>query len=353
MQSSEHPDVIVVGAGIIGLMSAWELSNAGYSVTLIDKGQPGREASWAGGGILSPLGPWHYPEAVQKMCHESQALYPRLCEELRELTGIDPEWVQSGMLVLGDSQELADAEDWCATNQQPCLRMDQAAIKSDIPSLQTELQAVLMPEIAQVRNPRLLRALVTALEQSGVKLIANEQVRAIETEEGAVTGVRTTSEFIQCKCVVNSAGSWSPELIPRGYERPSVYPVKGQMLLFKAEPSLLNHIVLKGEQYLIPRNDGAILAGSSHEDDGYNKSPTVEVKAVIREFAEQLLPALADLPVAAHWTGLRPATSDSMPIIGAHGQISGLYMNTGHYRNGLTLAPASARQLLAEIQLNP
>lgn len=355
---SERParaDIIIVGAGIIGMLSAWELLKRGREqgkpphILLIDKGEPGREASWAGGGILSPLRPWHYPPEVQKLCIESQAMYPALCDELREISGVDPELIASGLLILSGQQELARGIEWAGMHDCEYRHLTPAEIHQRFPGLATEEQGLWLAAVAQVRNPRLLRALQLALKAQAVDILAGNAVRGLLLEQGRVIGVESASGPIAAETVVLACGAWTPELLPRGSWRPEIKPIKGQMLLYRAAPDLLTTMVLRGDQYLIPRQDGCIVAGSSMEDDGYNKSPTVEVKQEIRAFAESLLSPLADCPIEAHWTGLRPASPDGIPVTGPHPELDGVWLNAGHYRNGLTMAPASARALARQL----
>lgn len=341
-------DVIIVGAGVIGLMTAWELQKAGKSVVILDRVKAGREASWAGGGILSRLSPWHYPDTLEPLVSESQALYPELCEELHAISDIDPEWIRSGLLCISDDDDLEKGMQWARRKHANFAYVPLDEMPERFPQLSVNQSALLLNDVAQLRNPRFLRALLRALEVKGVNLIENNPVRKLIIEDGVVKGVQANSPLYAGQIVL-ACGAWTAELIPRDFQRPGITPIKGQMLLYKSVPGLLSQIVLKSDRYLIPRRDGRILAGSSMEEDGYNKSPTIDIKQEIRAFAEDLLPALADIGLEAHWTGLRPAISDNEPVIGPHPQISGLWLNAGHFRYGLTMAPASAKKLSTQM----
>ncbi len=343
--NSAVSDVIVVGAGIIGLMTAWELQKVGKSVTILDKGKAGREASWAGGGILSQLTPWHYSKALQQLVRESQSIYPTFCEELQEISGIDPEWSQSGLLCLADQAEIEMGRAWAMQNDADHEVITTSELPERFPQLKVNQAALLLREVAQVRNPRLLNALLKSLESRGVKVIQGEPVRKLLIENSRAIGVQTLNRAFIANDVVLACGAWTPELIPKTIKRPDIRPVKGQMLLYKATLGLLETMVLKDDRYLIPRRDGRILAGSSMEEDGFNKSPTIDIKNEIRAFAETLLPELSDCEIESHWTGLRPAKSDNEPVIGRHEEIDHLWINAGHFRYGLTMAPASAIRL--------
>lgn len=343
--SDSQTDVIVVGAGIIGLMTAWALHRAGKSVIVLDKGEVGREASWAGGGILSQLGPWRYPDDLQALAAESQAMYPALCAQLHELSGIDPEFRQSGLLCLPDEAEYAQAVAWAGEHSARYELLSVDDVQARYPQLDVAQPGLLLPAVAQIRNPRLLQALTKTLLNAGVEIRGRQPVRRLDIDHARVLGVHTTQGRLQADQVLLACGAWTPELIPRQYQRPDIQPIKGQMLLYQALPGLLDQIVLKGDRYLIPRKDGQILAGSSMEEDGFNKSPTIDVKQELRSFAESLLPELAQCEISAHWTGLRPASPDGRPTIGRHPELEGLWINAGHFRYGLTMAPATARAL--------
>lgn len=342
------PDAVVVGGGIIGLTSAWALHRAGLRVQLLERGSTGREASWAGGGILSPLNPWRFPAPVNRLARLSQALFPDFVRELVELTGIDPEWLPSGLLAWPD-EDVDTCRTWAEAMGVPLELWRAADVAVREPALRWPgAHAIRLPKVAQIRNPRLLKALRQALEREGVVIHEQEPATAILVEDGRVQGVRTSAADYHTSTIVAAAGAWTaPLLAPHG-TAPPVRPVRGQMLLFRAEPDQLGHIALFGDHYLIPRRDGHILAGSTVEEAGFDSATTPEARRWLAEHACARMPALRDAPVAAHWSGLRPGNPRETPFIGAHPEIAGLYVSSGHYRNGLVLAPGSA-QLLRQI----
>lgn len=323
---------LVIGGGVIGLSSALALRAAGYAVTLVERGELAREASWAGGGILSPLYPWRAPVAVWRLAAESIALYPALCAELAADTGIDPEWTASGMQVL-DQGECTAAAAWCARHR---LTIEQAG------------PGFLLPWVAQLRNPRLCRALAAQATRRGVRLLTQQgRVRLLGEGDRAVALV--AGETLRADLLVAAVGAWSAELLSVGGWSPAITPVRGQMLLLQAPPGALSQILLSGERYLIPRRDGRVLVGSTVEHSGFDCAITPEARSSLLAFAIQLAPQLSEARVAAQWAGLRPGTSDGVPLIQRHPEFQNLYINAGHHRNGLTLAPASAQQLLRVI----
>lgn len=338
---------LVVGAGIIGLLLAHELSNRGLRVCLIERGDRPMAASWAAGGILSPLQPWNEPEPILQMAKRSQALYPGLIERLLQSTGVDAEYQSSGLLLL-EPFDQKSIEDWARRFGSAQEWLDARRWQELEPRLyKQDSKALLLPGIAQVRNPRLLKALRLALEARGVAMVSDNSVE-ICVQSGRCTGVRCDGEFMAAGQVVVAAGAWSSQILVDHGSVLAVEPVRGQMLAFQADPGLLGHIVLREGQYLIPRRDGLILAGSTLETVGFDAGITAAAAKNLHKMAAGLLPALGDMKPDYHWSGLRPATADGLPVIGAHPGIAGLFLNYGHYRNGILLAPAAA-ELLADI----
>lgn len=342
----KQTDVIIIGGGISGLLSARELAKGGARVAVFDRQAMGRESSWAGGGILSPLCPWKSPEPITTLCGWSQAVYPVLAEELKESAGIDPEWLPSGLLY-SDCDEPEQARIWAQAHAVRCDFLSTAELERLEPELRVVPSSpILLPEIAQVRNPRLLRALKNDLKQRGVELLERCPVDIVGVEKGRIYGVACGAETYAAEAYVLAAGAWSGLLSQRfGLANMPIFPVKGEMLIFAAPPGLLKHIVLSKGRYLIPRKDGKILAGSTVENAQFNKSSTEAARKTLQDFAHELLPPLRRYPIEKHWAGLRPGSPDGIPVIGPHPEIANLFFNCGHFRNGFVMAPASARLL--------
>jgi glycine oxidase len=348
-QKQRQADCLVVGGGLIGMMTAHFLNEEGMSVCLLERGETCRESSWAGGGIVSPLVPWQYPEAVSALVRWSQRYYPGLAGLLQSETGIDIEWTQSGLLLLDVAME-PSILDWA--RQQGCSleAVDPARLTSLEPAVGlTAGESLLLPGVAQVRNPRLGAAMHRLLSERGVEIREHAEVTGFVTRDDRVRGVTTPQGEFLAERVVVAGGAWSGPLLARLDVRLPVKPVRGQMIQFRTTPGLLRHIVLYRDHYLIPRRDGLLLAGSTLEDVGYDKSTTASAREELTARATELVPALGDFEVVRHWAGLRPGVSDGVPFIGPHRGCEGLYINAGHYRNGVVMAPASARLLADQL----
>jgi glycine oxidase len=359
-------DIIVIGGGIAGLTVAHELLRLGATVTILERQRCAREASWAGGGILSPLLPWNYSCPVTRLTQLSNALFPEFIEALRDDTGIDPEYQPSGMLVLGgdagepdseghgralrEARELK-AEAWCGRHD---FRLSKVRSHDIVPLLAGNEAALWLPDICQVRNPRLLQALMKAVAQSGGIINEHAEITGLHIEHGRVQSVSTSrGEKYTAPNYVVAAGAWSRQLLQEHALKLNIWPVRGQILLFQAQPGLLPAIVLQEQDnfYLIPRRDGHILAGSTLEEIGFDRRATAQAAKLLLAKAHALLPALTEAALSGHWAGLRPGSPDNIPVIGAHPDIPNLYLNSGHYRYGITMAPASAL-LISNMILN-
>jgi len=342
-------DFTIIGGGISGLLTALELSRAGAAVTILEKNHIGRESSWAGGGILLPLYPWRQDPAITTLVAQSLQLYPAMTEQLLETTGIDPELIVSGLLIT-QNPDYDAAVDWCQDNHFPCQNPGPAMLE---PFNCNFLQHLWLPGICHIRNPRLLKALKQELLTRQVHFLEECNINGLEQHHDRVQSLLTSYGKLPVQQLILAAGAWSAQLwesllLQTGGPRPDIFPVKGQMLLFAGRPGMLQHMILDNDQYLIPRKDGRILAGSSVEHSGFDKQTSTEARKRLQDFATQLFPALADCPMIDHWAGLRPGTRHGIPYIDRHPLMENLSINAGHFRNGLAMGPASA-QLLVDL----
>ncbi|MEB4592559.1 glycine oxidase ThiO [Candidatus Thiothrix sp. Deng01] len=343
-------DAIIVGGGLLGMLTARSLHKAGLKVMIIDQGELGSESTWAGGGIVSPLYPWRYPAAVSQLARYSQQHYPTLCATLREETGVDPQWIRSGLLFAED-EEYPAAQEWAQTWGYGLQHLTTAeALATCEPQLADSFRSGLFfPELGQVRNPRIAHALRTSLRLLPVTIAEHYPVTGLETANGRVTGVRLGDEVFHADNVILTTGAWTGLFPEMQALKVDVRPVLGQMILFRGPRGLLQRIVLSQGRYLIPRKDGRILCGSTVEMRGFDKHTTAAAHAELKAAAYAIMPALRDLPIPNHWSGLRPGSPNGVPYIDEHPDIAGLYVNAGHYRNGVVLGLASVQLLVDRI----
>lgn len=344
------PECIVIGGGVIGMMTARALHLAGIEVLLLERGPLGGESSWAGGGIISPLYPWRYPDSVNVLAQHSKTLYPGLVAQLRDESGVDAELIKSGLLVV-DQNEREQALNWSAQwseNVQTLTgRPELLAVE---PALAAAIeQALWLPEVMQVRNPSIIKSLRGSFERLGIAYREHAPVQNIAVLAGRVQGVYVDGEMLGADRVIVAGGAWSAGLIA-AVQQVDVEPVKGQMIMFKGEPEQVRRMVLSKGHYVIPRSDGRVLAGSTLEKTGFDKTTSDSALKVLRETAASLVPLLATLPVERQWAGLRPGTENGVPYVCAIDGAEGLYLHAGHYRNGIVLGPASV-QLMTELVL--
>ncbi|MDD2721023.1 MAG: glycine oxidase ThiO [Gallionella sp.] len=338
-------DFLIIGGGAVGLASALSLLEAGYDVTLAERGTVGQEASWAGGGIMSPLCSWDYSEAVTRLTQRSMGMLADTAAMLHATTGIDTEYTRSGMLLLPPLREEL-ATRWCAQHQ---VELHRVAAQDHLPGVSGN--ALLMPDIAQVRNPRLLAALRRRVEMLGGVILEHHEVQKFEITGQRVTALHTSGGKLSADAYVVAAGAWSKVLLGEQALQLDVRPIRGQILLFKFDTPPFSQIVLQGSLYFIPRRDGHMVVGSTLEDTGFDKSTTQQAFDDLLGRVRTLFP---DWPQPIrHWAGLRPSSKDNIPTIGRHPELANLYANCGHFRYGVTMSPACAELLVNEIEGNP
>lgn len=359
------PECVVIGGGVIGMLTARELHKSGVDVLLLEKGALGGESSWAGGGIISPLYPWQYQASVNVLAQRSKQLYVDLAAQLTDESGVDCELLTSGLLIansgiadqagadqFGTGPNVVDqAISW---SKEWDVNLNYIANRKQIEEIEPAIvegveQGLWMPDIMQIRNPKIVQALKGSFKNLGIEYCEHTQVLDICVESGRVTGVQSEQDFYSTEKVIVAGGAWSAGLV-KNIQKVNIEPVKGQMIMFKGEPGLINRIILSDGHYVIPRRDGRVLAGSTLEKSGFDKSTSDVALEELRNKAVKLVPALAGFSVERQWAGLRPGTESGIPYICASNEVDGLYIHAGHYRNGIVLGPASV-QLMVELVL--
>jgi glycine oxidase len=337
-------EITIIGAGIIGMLSARELLAQGYRVRIIERQALGQEASLAGGGIISPLYPWRYDDVITCLASWAQDTYPHLAQQLFEETGIDSEFSPCGMYLL-DSRESDQALAWAKRNHRAITMVSREQACHAEPALSADFeQALHLPYIGHIRNPRLLAALQQSLRNnSACEIVEYQPVVELQKRGARISVVVTDQQRFDVDTVLLTAGAWTGLLAESLGIKLPIEPIKGQMLVFEPRPKLLSSMVMHDGRYLIPRRDGRIIVGSTLEYTGFDQATSEQARGELLAAACRMLPALAEVPIAHHWAGLRPGSPLGVPFIGACPDLDNLFVNAGHFRNGLVLAPAAVR----------
>jgi glycine oxidase len=348
-------DVVIVGGGAIGLSVAYRLAREGVAATLIDRRGLGREASWAGAGLIPAYTERLRGHPALELRSWSAALYPVWADWLREETGLDVGFRRTGGVDVGWTEIEANdlrsmAGRWKAEGV-VYERLEPGDFARVEPALNPDLAvAYYLPDRAQVRNPWLLRALALAATRRGATLRPGQAALGFEARGDRVYSVQTTEGPIACGAVVVAAGAWSGSLLDGlGVHAPTP-PFKGEIVLLRGDRPLLRRIVEHGRHYLVPRDDGRVLVGATEEEVGFDTRST---PAGVRELLDEALricPPLGAAEVERTWAGLRPGSLDTRPYLGALPGFANVFAATGHKRAGLQLAPATA-EVVADLVL--
>lgn len=335
------PDVLIIGGGVIGLTTAYCLAREGVRVAVLDKSDFGQEASWAGAGIIPPGDRRLARTPFDQLRALSSHLLADLSEELRTTTGIDNGYSVTGGLVLIGEEGESNLEEWRPEGI-AVEELDGPMLHRFEPALAPELRgAFFLSKMAQVRNPRHLKALLAGCRGHGVELRPNSPAQGFERQGERITAVKIGDESLRAGRFVLTAGAWSDALLePVGW-KPGIHPVRGQIALLNTGEPLLHRILLYGKRYLVPRLDGRILIGSTEEHTGFDKHTTAEAVHDLLALAIRLVPGLAEAPLERCWAGLRPGSPDGLPFLGAVPGLDNLLVAAGHFRAGIQLSPAT------------
>ena len=349
--SPSSAEVVIIGGGVIGLSIARALAMRGVrDVTVVEKNEFAREASWAAGGILAPQVEADAENDFFRVACASRDMYRGFAKALRDESGINVELDLTGTIYVAFTAEeeagFRSRYDWQRSEGLEVEWLNHEQARTLEPCLSERVRCALrFPNDVQVENRRLSQALLRSNKKFGIQLIDRCAVKDVQVVAGRVRGVNTSQGFIGASSIVIAAGAWSSMIDPVRIIQ--VEPVRGQMLCFQAQPPIAHHVIYSSRGYLIPRADGRLLAGSTTEAVGFDKSVTDDGVSKITSMAREITPSVTNLPLLDSWAGLRPGAADDLPVLGMSVEIEGLVYATGHYRNGILLAPITG-QLIAE-----
>jgi glycine oxidase len=346
------PDVVVVGAGVIGLSIALRLSQRGAKVVVVDRGEPAREASWAAAGILSPQGEAEGPGPLLDLLRRSEAMFPEFLRELEALAGVHCPYDRRGSLHLARAEEevtrLEAQRAWQTAMGLAVEAWDARTLRAEEPALAHSFVAAnFFSHSGRVQPRPLCEALIAALEKAGVQ-IRRGAVQALERSGDRVVGLRIEDLLLPASRVVIAAGAWSSLIAGTGLSSGAIEPVRGQLMRLDAPSPKLRRVVFAEGGYALPFTAHSVLAGSTTERVGFDRHVSPAGLAEIRERFDRTCPG--GWTAKEWWSGLRPATRDGLPALGPT-PIAGLHLAVGHYRNGILLAPLTA-MLVAEALLS-
>lgn len=345
-----NPEILIIGGGVIGLSIARELHKSGVSsITVLEKGRCGEESSWAAAGMLGPQAEAHEGGAFFDMTVTSREMYPQFAAELLAETGVDIELDRQGTLYLAftddDVAEIKKRFEWQRKAGLPVEHLSADEARRAEPFISTDIRgALLFPNDWQVENRKLLAALKRYAEQNGIEIRENAAVEQLIVEDGHVSGARTATDTFFAGVTILATGAWTSLIKLGDADMPlKVEPVRGQIVAFQTAKRLFRHVIYSRRGYIVPRADGRILAGSTSENIGFEKAETETVASSLRQMAAEIAPNLSSLAITDHWSGLRPFAMDGLPVLGSFAGISGMTIATAHYRNGILLAPLTAK----------
>lgn len=351
-----NSDLLIIGGGVIGLSIARELNMCGVrKIAVVDRGLAGREASWAAAGMLAPQAEADQADEFFHFCSESRDSYPQLAEELRNETGIDIELDRSGTLHAAftdsDVSEIEKRFEWQKNAGLNVEKLSSEETLSTEPFLSPDvLESLFFPNDWHVENRKLIAALLEYSRLHGIDIIENASVQNLLVENSRIIGAETDSARLFAGSTILATGAWT-SLITIG-DSPlglAVKPVRGQMIGFDTGDRRLQKVVYSGRGYLVPKAAGRILAGATVEDVGFERGVTESGIRSLRQMALEIAPGLGKLEVKESWAGLRPFSPDGLPVVGAISGIENLTVATAHYRNGILLAPLTAKIVAAKI----
>ncbi|HEY8560302.1 MAG TPA: glycine oxidase ThiO [Pyrinomonadaceae bacterium] len=351
-------DVLIIGGGVIGLATARALYKKGVrGIRILERGRVGAEASYAAAGMLAPNAEAEKPDDFFRLCNESNKLYPEFAAELLDETNIDIELDRQGTLYVAlteeDSEEIGRRFEWQRRAGLAVEHLTARETRAAEPFLSPDArESLFFPEDRQVENRRLLAALEKSARINGIEIREQTAVTGLLTENGRIVGAQTETEKFLAAHTIAATGAWTSLLKADQLVMPRIVPVRGQMIAFYTAKRLFQKVIYSPRGYLVPRADGRILAGATVEDAGFDKSLTAAGIEFLHDSALEIAPSLVNLEIAEKWAGLRPLAADGLPVLGSFPHVENFYLATAHYRNGILLAPLTARILAEKISEN-
>lgn len=335
--------IVIIGGGVIGCSIAWRLAREGAAVTVLERGRVGKEASWASAGMIAPQAEAQAAGPFFQLCLRARDTFEAALEMLRADSDVDPEYDRAGILHLAlndqERDELQQLAEWQAAAGGTVEELTASAARELEPAISAQVVCALrMPLERRVENRRLTRAYATAASAKGAALVEGATAKEVLSNGTNGSGVRCIDgRVFNADVVINAAGAWAGEL--RGVtDEITSYPVRGQIVCFEAGLGLLRSSIFSPAGYLVPRRDGRIIAGSTMEEVGFDKSVTLAGLSKITRAALDMVPNLRDLAFREAWAGLRPATIDFLPVLGASPSLPNLFYAMGHFRSGILLS---------------
>lgn len=352
-------EILIIGGGVIGLSIGRELHRNGVRrVTIVERGRAGHEASFAAAGMLAPNAETDKLDDFYRFCSDSNALYPDFAAELLDETGVDIELERSGTLYLAmtehDSAELKKRFEW-QENAGLCVEhLDAKATLNAEPFVSQHVrESLFFPHDWQVENRKLLAALLKYTEINGIEIREGINIDEISIEAGKVTGASANGEVFSADMTIIATGAWTSLIKLGGNPLPvKVKPIRGQMVSFHPPEKMFRRVIFSPRGYIVPRTDGRVLVGATVEEVGFDKSVTEKGVSSLLAIASEIAPRLSDFPISDSWAGLRPLAGEGWPVIGMVEGFENLLAATGHYRNGILLAPLTAK-VVAGLALAP
>jgi glycine oxidase len=353
-----NSEILIIGGGIIGLSLARALHKKGFRrITILERGEIGRESSFAAAGILAPQAETDKPDDFFRFCSESNRLYPQFAAELFDETDVDIELDRSGTLYLAftgeDVKEIRHRFEW---QKSAGLEVEHLTARE---TLQAEpfaspdvLESLFFPNDWQVENRKLLHALHKYCELYDIEIRERAEIKSLLIENGKIIGAETANEKLFAGKVVLATGAWTSLIKTGTFSLPRVLPLRGQMISFYTAKRIFSKVIYSPRGYIVPRADGRVLAGATVEDAGFDKSVNAEGIDFVREHALEIAPSLVNLEIQDTWAGLRPFAADGLPVVGGFSEIENLLIATAHFRNGILLAPLTAKILAEKIAEN-